>query len=146
MPGQIGSPGVGSIRYMSCPAGGVRTSAAGGRRLSGVPGRVQDGGGMVRCSWTRLDLVGHDPKPASRWPGTLPDYGRHTDRTRYSRGGKWRNSRSVAIPMGRDRLTVKPLTLPEHDRPHVGRIECWRVVARAMTFGVGYQQLVRHLA
>ena len=48
--------------------------------------------------------------------------------------------------MGRDRLTVKPLTLPEHDRPHVGRIECWRVVARAMTFGVGYQQLVRHLA
>ena len=117
MPGQIGSPRVGSIRYMSCPAGGVRTSAAGGRRLSGVPGRVQDGGGMVRCSWTRLDLVGHDPKPASRWPGTLRDYGRHTDRTRYSRGGKWRKSRSVTIPMGWDRLTVKPLTLPEPSLP-----------------------------
>jgi hypothetical protein len=64
--------------------------------------------GTVRCSWTRLDLMGHDPQPASRWPGTLRDCGRHTDRTRHSHGGKWRNSRSVTIPMGRDRLTVKP--------------------------------------
>jgi hypothetical protein len=80
-------------------------------RLSGVPGRVQDGSGAVRCSWTQLDLMGHDPKPVPRWPGTLWDYGRHTDRTRYSRGEKWRNGRSAAIPMGRDRLTVKPLTL-----------------------------------
>jgi hypothetical protein len=85
---------------------GVRTSAAAGRRLSGVPGRVQDGSGTMRCSWTQLDLMGHDPKPASRWPGTLRDYGRHTDRTRYSRGGKWGNGRSAAIPMGRDGLTV----------------------------------------
>jgi hypothetical protein len=37
-----------------------------GRRLSGVPGRVQDGSGAVRCSRTQLDLMGHDPKPASR--------------------------------------------------------------------------------
>jgi hypothetical protein len=61
--------------------------------------RVQDG------SWggeMQLDLMRHDPEPASRWPGTLRGYGRHTDRTRYSRGGKWRNSRSAAIPMGRD--------------------------------------------
>ena len=43
MPVQIGSPRVGSIRHMSCLAGGVRISAAAGRRLSGVPGRVQDG-------------------------------------------------------------------------------------------------------
>jgi hypothetical protein len=43
MPVQIESPRVGSIRHMSCPAGGVRTSAAAGRRLSGVPGKVQDG-------------------------------------------------------------------------------------------------------
>src|ERR1035438_10198324 len=77
-----------------------------------VPGRVQDGSGTMRCSWTQLDLMGHDPEPASRWPGTLRDYGRHTDRTRYSRGGEWRNSTSVAIPMGRDRLTVKPSASP----------------------------------
>lgn len=63
---------------MSCPAGGVRTPAAAGRRVSGVPGRVQDGGGAVRCSWTQLDLMGHDPEPASRWPGTFRGYGRHT--------------------------------------------------------------------
>ena len=44
--------------------------------------------GTVRCSWTQLDLMGHDPKPASRWPGTLRDHGRHADRTRFSRGGK----------------------------------------------------------
>jgi hypothetical protein len=88
MPVQIGSPRVGSIRHMSCPAGGVRTSAAAGRQLSGVPGRAQDGSGAVRCSWTQLDLMGHDPEPVSRWPSTLRDYGRHTDRARYSRGGK----------------------------------------------------------
>ncbi len=68
----------------------------------------------MRWSWTQLDLIGHDPKPASRWPCTLRDYGRQMDRTRYSRGGKKRNTRSVAIPMGRDRLTVKPLTLQRH--------------------------------
>jgi hypothetical protein len=45
----------------ACPAGGVRPSAAAGRWLSGVPGRVQ-----MRCSSTQLDLMGHDPKPASR--------------------------------------------------------------------------------
>jgi hypothetical protein len=50
----------------ACPAGGVRPSAAAGRRLSGVPGRVQDGSGTMRCSRTQLDLMGHDPKPASR--------------------------------------------------------------------------------
>jgi hypothetical protein len=66
MPVQLGSPRVGSIRHMSCPAGGVRTSAAAGRWLSGVPGRVQDGSGTMRCSRTQLDLMGHDPKPASR--------------------------------------------------------------------------------
>jgi hypothetical protein len=49
-----------------CPAGGVRASAAAGRRLSGVPGRVQDGSGTMRCSRTQLDLIGHDPEPASR--------------------------------------------------------------------------------
>jgi hypothetical protein len=66
MPVQIGSARVGSIQYMSCPAGGVGASAAAGRWLSGVPGRVQDGSGAVRCSWTQLDLMAHDPKPASR--------------------------------------------------------------------------------
>jgi len=63
MPVQIGSPRVGGIRHMPCPAGGVLTSAAAGRRLSGVPGRVQGG------SWDgemQLDLIAHDPKPASR--------------------------------------------------------------------------------
>ena len=57
MPVQIGSPRVGSIRHMSCPAGGVRTSAAAGQQLSGVPGRVQDG------SWDgemQLDSAGLD--------------------------------------------------------------------------------------
>jgi hypothetical protein len=45
---------------------GVRASAAAGRWLSSVPGRIQDGSGTVRCSWTQLDLVGHDPEPAPR--------------------------------------------------------------------------------
>src|ERR1019366_7155174 len=85
-----------------------RASAAAGRWLSGVPGPVQGSSGTMRRSWTQLDLMGHDPKPASRRPGILRDYGRHTDRTRYSHGGKWRNSRSVGIPMGWDRLSVKP--------------------------------------
>ncbi len=53
-----------SIRRIS--GRGVRGSAAAGRWLSGVPGRVQDGGGTVRCSWTQLDLMGHDPEPAPR--------------------------------------------------------------------------------
>jgi hypothetical protein len=52
MPVQIGSPRVGGIRLMFCPAGGVRTSAAAGRRLRSVPGRVQGGGWAVRLSWT----------------------------------------------------------------------------------------------
>jgi len=34
--------------------------------LSGVPGRVQDGSRTMRSSWTQLDLMGHDPEPASR--------------------------------------------------------------------------------
>ncbi len=88
--------------------GGGRASAAAGWWLSGVPGRIQDSSGAMRCSKTQLDLMGHDPEPSSRWPGTVGDYGRHTDRTRYSRGAKWSIRRSVAIPMGRDRLTVKP--------------------------------------
>jgi hypothetical protein len=57
MPVQIGSPKVGSIRHMSCPAGGVWASATAGRRLSGVPGRVRDG------SWDgemQLDSAGLD--------------------------------------------------------------------------------------
>jgi hypothetical protein len=45
---------------------GERASAAAGRWLSGVPGRVQDGSRTMRCSRTQLDLMGHDPKPASR--------------------------------------------------------------------------------
>jgi hypothetical protein len=36
------------------------------RRLSGVPGPVQDGSGAMRCSRTQLDSMGHDPKPATR--------------------------------------------------------------------------------
>ena len=28
--------------------------------------RVQDSRGAVRCSWTQLDLMEHDPKPALR--------------------------------------------------------------------------------
>jgi hypothetical protein len=91
---------------------GVRPSAAAGRRLSGVLGRVQEGGEAMRCSWTQLDLMGHDPKPASRWPGILRDYGRHTDRTRHSRRAKWRSSRSVTIPMGRNARSVKPSAKP----------------------------------
>jgi hypothetical protein len=50
---------------------------------------VRDGSGTMRGSWTQLDLMGHDPEPASRWPGTLRDYGRHTDRTRYAHGGTY---------------------------------------------------------
>jgi hypothetical protein len=59
-----GLPGWGSIRRMS--GRGVPASASAGRRLSGVPGRVQDGSGAVRCSRTQLDLMGHDPEPAPR--------------------------------------------------------------------------------
>jgi hypothetical protein len=43
-----------------------RASAAAGRWLSGLLGRGQDGNGTMRCSRTQLDLMGHDPKPASR--------------------------------------------------------------------------------
>jgi hypothetical protein len=56
---------VGHIRRMY-GRGEWRALPAAGRWLSGVPGRVQDGGGTVRCSRTQLDLMGHDPKPASR--------------------------------------------------------------------------------
>ena len=70
---------------------------AAGQWLSGVPSRVQDGSGTVRCSWTQLDLMAHDPKPGSRWPGTLRDYGRHADRTRFSLCAEWGLRRSAAI-------------------------------------------------
>jgi len=43
------------------------------------PGR----GGTMRCSRTQLDFMERDPKDASPWPGTLRDYGRHTDRSRF---------------------------------------------------------------
>jgi hypothetical protein len=56
----------GKYPHMFCPAGGVRTSAAAGRRLSGGPGPGPGRQGAVRCSRTQLDLMGHDPKPASR--------------------------------------------------------------------------------
>ena len=36
------------------------------RWLRSVPGRVQDGGGTVRCTWTQLDSMAHDPGPAAR--------------------------------------------------------------------------------
>ena len=52
------------IRRMS--GRGVRASAAAGLWLSRVPGWVQDGSGTMRCNWTQLDLMGLDPKPASR--------------------------------------------------------------------------------
>ena len=45
---------------------GSTASASAGRWLSGVPGRVQTAVGTVRRSWTQLDLMGHDPEPASR--------------------------------------------------------------------------------
>lgn len=98
---------------IQCRPGSPRRRGSGGHRLRqagglAVPGRVQDSSGTVRCSRTQLDLMGHDPEPALRWPGILRDDGRHTDRARYSRGGKWRNSRPLAIPMGRNGLTVKP--------------------------------------
>jgi hypothetical protein len=60
---------------------GLRQSAAPGRRLSDVPGRVQDGGGTMRCSRTQLDL-GRDQKmrrPDQAHCGT-------TDATRTDRG------------------------------------------------------------
>jgi hypothetical protein len=60
----------------------------------------------------QLDLTGHDPKPASRGPGTLRDYGRHTDRTWFSPCVEWNISRSATIPMGRNGRAVKPLTSP----------------------------------
>jgi hypothetical protein len=56
----------------------------------------------------QLDLTGHDPKPASRGPGTLRDYGRQTDRTWFPGGVDWRICRSVAIPVGRNGRAVKP--------------------------------------
>ena len=62
---QIGFPGWDTIRRMY-GRGEWRASAAAGRWLSGVPGRVQDGSGTMRCGWTQLDLMGHDPKPALR--------------------------------------------------------------------------------
>jgi hypothetical protein len=62
---QIGFPRWDTIRRMY-GRGEWRASAAAGRWLSGVPGRVQDSSGAVRCSWTQLDFMGHDPKPASR--------------------------------------------------------------------------------
>jgi hypothetical protein len=37
-------------------------------------------------SGTQLDFMGRDPKRWIALPGTLRDYGRHTDRTRYSHG------------------------------------------------------------
>src|ERR1700733_9195917 len=56
MPCRSNLRGVGSIWHMSCPAGGVRTSAAAGRRPSGV-GRVQDGswGGEMQLDSAGLD-------------------------------------------------------------------------------------------
>ena len=104
-----GSTRMRSIRHMSCPSGEYGHGCAQADDSAACP-TVQDGSGTVRCSWTQLDLMGRDPEPASRWPGTLRDYGRHTDRTRYSHGGKWSNSRSVGIPMDWDRLTAKPPT------------------------------------
>jgi hypothetical protein len=59
-----------------------------------------------------MDVLGQDPKDASCWPGELRDYGRQTDRTRFPRGVDWRIRRSVAIPGGRDGLTVKPSAKP----------------------------------
>ena len=52
------------VRHRVLSVRGVRSIRC-GWRLSGVPGRVQDGSGAVRCSWTQLHLMGHDPKPAS---------------------------------------------------------------------------------
>ncbi len=66
MPAQIGSPRVGKYLAHVVSGRGSTDIGCGRRRLSGVPGRVQDGSGTVRCSWTQLDLMGHDPKPASR--------------------------------------------------------------------------------
>jgi hypothetical protein len=58
--------GSGGTLSGACPAGERRASAAAGRWLSGLLGRGQDGNGTMRCSRTQLDLMGHDPKPASR--------------------------------------------------------------------------------
>jgi hypothetical protein len=61
---QIGFSRCDSTRRMS--GRGVRPSAAAGRRLTDVAGRVQEGGEAMRCSRTQLDFMGHDPKPAPR--------------------------------------------------------------------------------
>jgi hypothetical protein len=98
-----------TIRRMSGRRSGRhRPRQAGG--IAARPAGVQDGGGTVRLSWTQLDLMGHDRKPASRWPGTLREYGRHTDRTRYSPGGKWRSSRSSLKKRGRSRGSMCPFS------------------------------------
>jgi hypothetical protein len=105
---QIGFPGGDSTWRVSGRECGRRLRQAGSPKCTAGSGS----GRAIRCSWTQLDLMAHDPEPAPRWPGTLRGHGRHTDRTRYSHGGKWRNGRSVAIPMGLDRLTVKPSAKP----------------------------------
>ena len=121
----IGFPRCDSIRRIS--GLGVRASAVAGQCLSGMPGWFQDCSGTMRRGWIQLDLMGHDPESASRWPGTFRDYGRHTDGTRYSRGGYWRNSRSVAILVGWDGLTV---AMKERASAPGG---CWKLDASVFT-------------
>jgi len=70
----------------ACPAGGVGGHAprqAGG--FAACPAGSRTAVGTTRCSRTQLDLTGHDPKPASRWAGTLRDYGRHGQNAVFTR-------------------------------------------------------------
>ena len=98
----------GTIACLSCRLS-ARPSATAGRRFSDVPSRSRGwrvGSGRMGCGRTQLDFLGHDPKAASHGPGTLWNYGRHTDGTRFSRGGERCIRRSAAIPMGRNGLPV----------------------------------------
>jgi hypothetical protein len=61
---QIGFPRWDSIRRMSGREYGHRLRQAGGSAACLAGSRTAVG--AVRCSWTQLDLMGHDPKPASR--------------------------------------------------------------------------------
>jgi hypothetical protein len=96
-----GSTGWQAGASVTCPAG-----AGDGRVTMGA----LDVAGLGWASW---DMI---PNVRRADPGTLRSYGRHTDRTRLSRGEEWRIRRSAGIPMGRDGLRVKPSASPSQVR------------------------------
>ena len=70
---------------------------------------------VAGLSWTSWDMIQNVRRADQAHSGS---YGRHTDRTRLSRGEEWRIRRSAGIPMGRDGLPVKPSASPSMVRIH----------------------------